>query len=276
VNCREALAKTRHSLEECNIENPSLEGEILLRHVLKVNRAVFFADLERELTSNEKEKLANLLERRQTGEPFSYIVGHREFYGLDFKVDRRVLIPRPETELLVEKAIAYARQYGFSSIADIGTGSGCIAVSLAVNLPELTIYATDVSLPALEVAEENALTYHVKDRLNLIWGNLLSVLPLKVDMIVANLPYVKTNEIKSLFEPQMALDGGVAGLDKINELCRQLPGKLNPKGMLLLEIGQGQAQSVINNLHNTFPSSFIEIAKDLAGIERVVTVRLTS
>ncbi len=276
MNCKQALAQARKVLADSSIEDPKLEGEILVRHILKMTRAELFSNLDREFTADEKEKLHNLLERRQTGEPSSYIVGHREFYGLDFKVDRRVLIPRPETELLVEKAIAYIRQYGFNSIADIGTGSGSIAVSLAVNLPEITVYAVDASLPALEVTEENIRTYHVKDRINLLWGNLLSVLPVKVDMIIANLPYVKSNEITSLFEPQMALDGGVAGLDKINELCRQLPGKLKPKGMLLLEIGQGQAQTIINNLHNTFPSSFIEVMKDLAGIERVVTLRLTS
>ena len=276
MNCREALAKARRVLEESNIENPSLEGEILLKHILGVNRAVLFSNLDKELTPDEKEKLTNLLERRKTGEPSSYIVGHREFYGLDFKVDKRVLIPRPETELLVEKTIECCRQCEFSSIADIGTGSGCIAISLAINLPEITIYATDISLPALEVAEENISAYHIKDRINLMWGDLLKAIPEQVDMIAANLPYVKKDEITSLFEPERALNGGKDGLEKITELCCQLPGKLKSKGILLLEIGQGQVETVVNNLHNIFPSSIIEVTKDLAGIERVVSLRLTS
>jgi release factor glutamine methyltransferase len=276
VNSKQVLEKTRLVLEQSGIENPSLEGEILLRHILGVTRAVFFSELDRELTFAEKDKLAELLARRQTGEPSAYIIGHREFYGLDLKIDRRVLIPRPETELLVEKALGYCRQYKYSSIADIGTGSCCIAISLAVNLPETTIYAVDASLPALEVAGENMETYHVKGRINLLWGNLLEPLPVKVDLIVANLPYVKYNEITSLFEPDIALNGGMEGLDKINELCRQLPGKLKTKGILLLEVGQGQAETIVDNLHNIIPSSVIEITKDFAGIDRVVSLCLTS
>jgi release factor glutamine methyltransferase len=276
VNSRQALEKTRLILEQSGIENPSLEGEILLRHILGVTRAVFFSELDRELTSAEKDKLAESLARRQTGEPSAYIIEHREFYGLDFRIDRRVLIPRPETELLVEKALDYCRQYKFSSIADIGTGSGCIAISLAVNLPETTIYAVDASLPALEIAHENIKAYHVKDRINLLWGNLLEPIPVQVDMIVANLPYVKNNEITSLFEPEIAFNGGMEGLDKINELCRQIPGKLKTKGILLMEVGQGQAETIVNNLHNIIPSSVIEITKDFAGIDRVVSLCLTS
>ncbi len=272
MNCRQALAHSRKVLEDSGIENSSLEGEILVRFVSGLDRANLFSNLDKELTPAQAERLTNLLERRQWGEPSAYITGHREFYGLDFKVDRRVLIPRPETELLVEKAIAFCREYNFSVIADIGTGSGCIAISLAKSLPDVKIYAVDYSLPALEAAEENITVHGLKNRIELLWGDLLKPLPGPVDMITANLPYVKKTEITSKHEPEMALDGGIDGLDKIKTLITQLPGKLNPKGILLLEIGQGQADEVKINLHNSFPDAVIEVTKDLAGIERVISL----
>jgi release factor glutamine methyltransferase len=276
VNCRQALARARQILEKCGIENSSLEGEILVRYVLGLDRVDLFSSLDLELTPAQVGALSNLLQRRQSGEPSAYITGHKEFYWLDFKVDRRVLIPRPETELLVEKAIEFFGKYNCVYVADIGTGSGCIAISLAKELPKAQIYAVDYSAQALEVARENAVKHGVSNRIHFFEGSLLEPLPETVDMIVANLPYVKMNEVNSQFEPEVALNGGEDGLDIIKKLIKQTPGKLTPKGVLLLEVGQGQADKVKAILHKAFPKAVIEVFKDLAGIERVVSMRLTA
>jgi len=215
------------------------------------------------------------VERRRRGEPSAYITGHREFFGLDFIINPHVLIPRPETELLVEKAIDLCRIRSISTITDIGTGCGAIAVSLAVNLAGVTVYATDVSSTALEVAAQNCAKYGVKDRIIFLQGDLLGPLPEPVDMIIANLPYVRKSDLAAGFEPELALNGGEDGLDKIKILCRQADEKLRKNGNLLLEIGQGQAEAVTAILRQSFPSALIEIDLDLAGIERMISLRLT-
>jgi release factor glutamine methyltransferase len=275
VNRRQALTQARRFLADAGIDDASLEGEILLRHVLGIDRTRFFSDLDGDVSLFQEEELNSLVERRLRGEPSAYITGHREFYGLDFIIDRHVLIPRPETELIVEKAISLCQNHAVSTIADIGTGCGAIAVSLAVNLPVVTIYATDISVPALKIAGQNCVKHGVKDRIILLQGDLLEPLPAPVDMIVANLPYVSQADLTSGAEPEMALNGGEKGLDTINVLCQQAGEKLYDKGILLLEVGQGQADAVRSVLHNTFLSASIEIDRDLAGIERVVSLRLT-
>jgi release factor glutamine methyltransferase len=279
VNRRQALAQARRILAENNIDDASLEGEILLRHVLKISRTRLFTDLDEDISQAQVEGLRQILERRLRGEPSAYITGHREFYGLDFKVDHRVLIPRPESELLVEKAIHVARSRAISRIADIGTGCGTIAVSLAVNLPVATIYATDISSQALEVAGENCRRYGVADRVVLLQGDMLEPLPGPVDLIVANLPYVREADLPAggtlSFEPRLALNGGADGLAMISILCRQAGDKLSNNGIMLLEIGQGQSETVIAICHKSLPSALIEVTRDLAGIERVVSLRLT-
>ncbi|OGO17989.1 MAG: protein-(glutamine-N5) methyltransferase, release factor-specific [Chloroflexi bacterium RBG_16_50_11] len=273
------MAQVRQILVDNHIEDASLEGEILLRHVLGIGRARLFTDLDYDVCPSKIKTLLKLVQRRVNGEPSAYITGSREFYGLDFKVNRHVLIPRPETELLVEKAIDFCRQSSCSKIADIGTGCGAIAISLAVNLPSAWICATDISARALKVAKENCVKHGVADRVTLLPGDLLEPLPGPVEMIVANLPYVRESDITSggalSFEPRMALNGGERGLDKIKLLCRQAAEKLIGNGSLLLEIGQGQAEEVKTILHKYFPAALIKVENDLAGIERVVSLRLT-
>ncbi len=276
MNRGQALAAARHRLAEAGIEEAPLEGEVLLRHVLKVSRAGLFAGLDAGMTPVQEQALSRLMERRLRGEPAAYITGVREFYGLDFAVDPSVLIPRPESELLVEKAISLARDNDVATIADIGTGSGAIAVSLAVNLPGVEIYATDISAAALVVARGNSRRHGVADRIALLQGRLLEPLPGPVDMIIANLPYVRRTELSPKGEPVEALDGGEDGLDIIRLLCRQAGGKLRGGGSLLIEVGQGQAGDAAGLLREAFPSSEIEADRDLAGIERVLTLRLTS
>ena len=281
MNLKQALARARETLAANNIEEAPLESELLLRHALNIGRVQLYQDLNRELRPEQDEAFRQLIQRRLKGEPSAYITGHREFYGIDFHVDRRVLTPRPESELLVEKAIDMAQTRPISSIADIGTGSGAIAVSLALNLPEAKIYATDISAAALEVALINCQQHGVADRVYLLRGDMLEPLPEPVDLIVANLPYVKPVDMPRTqaeplrFEPPLALNGGEDGLEKIYKLCQQAADKLNPQGCLLLEIGQGQQEAVADLLANLFPRAQIEVTPDLAGIERVVSLRLT-
>jgi len=279
VTLKQVLSQARKILAANNIEDASLESELLLRHALKINRVQFYLNLDRELIPDEEAAFWQLVERRLKGEPTAYITGHREFYGFDFYVDPRVLIPRPESELLVEKALELAKSHHISTIADIGTGCGAIAISLALNLPQTKIYATDISASALEVARINCHKHGVADRICLLQGDLLDPLPEPVDLIIANLPYVKEAELSrtgpASFEPKMALNGGPAGLEKIRKLCRQAKGKLNPQGCLLLEIGQGQAKAVTAILRHLLPPASVAVAPDLSGIERAVSLCLT-
>jgi release factor glutamine methyltransferase len=279
VNLRQALAHASRTLAESHVEDASLEGEILLRHVLGMNRAQLYTDLDRDLGTKQQKTLNQLLKRRQHGEPSAYITGHREFYGLDFRVDRNVLIPRPETELLVELAIKLAQEHPILKIADIGTGCGAITISLAINLPQATVYAIDISVAALEMARYNCARYGVADGVVLLQGDLLEPLDETVDMIVANLPYVREADIPQRgslsYEPALALNGGKDGLEKIKIICWQAAKKLNKDGFLLIETGEGQAEKVVNILCKAFPAPSIEVHKDLASIERVVSLRLT-
>jgi release factor glutamine methyltransferase len=276
LNLKQALRRARDILTESNVEDASLEGELLLRHTLKIDRVQLYIDLERELIPQQEETFRRLLERRLQGEPAAYITGRREFYGLDFEVNPAVLIPRPESELLVEKALSIAENRPLFTIADIGTGSGAIAVSLAVNLPHTVIYAADISAAALKVTRLNCLKHSVADRVRLLQGNLLEPLSEPVDLIVANLPYVRESELNPGLEPPLALDGGADGTESIEQLCRQAGDKLKPGGWLLLEIGQGQREAVTAILHNIFPEGEVEVIPDLAGIDRVVVLSLAA
>ncbi len=276
MTLKQALGRGREILAANNIEDAPLECELLLRHTLKISRVQLYLDINRQLSPEKDEIFRNLIERRLNGEPTAYITKHREFYGLDFYVDTRALIPRPESETLVEKALEYARNHRVSTIADIGTGCGAIAISLALNLPQAKVYATDISASALEVARFNCQKHGVTDRICLLQGNMLDLMPEPVDIIVANLPYVKESQLPQMqlpnSEPMLALNGGSNGLEKIYQLCRQASDKLHTGGCLLLEIGQGQKRAITTLLHDLFPSAGIEVTPDLSGIDRVVSL----
>jgi len=280
VNLREALVKAREVLIQNKIEEAPLESELLLCHTLHIDRVKLHTEPWRELTAEEETAFWQLVNRRIKGEPTAYITAHREFFGLDFLVTPAVLIPRPETEHLIEKALKLTKNQPVSLIADIGTGCGAIAVTLATNLPEVGIYATDISEDALKVARMNCQKHGVADRVVLLHGDLLEPLPEPVDLIIANLPYVSKADIPSAgplgYEPRAALDGGEEGLDQIKKLTEQLSGKLKAGGWLLLEIGQGQAKAVTDLLAKRFPDAHIEVTRDLAGIDRVVSFCLTA
>lgn len=278
MTLKQALSRAREILVADDFEESALESELLLRHALKINRVQLYLELERELDPKEELAFWLLIERHLNHEPISYITGHREFYGLDFHVDPDVLIPRSESELLVEKALGLAQKQAFSTIAEVGTGCGAIAISLALNLPQVEIYATDISTAALKIALSNCQRHGVVDRVRLLAGDMLEPLPEPVDLIIANLPYVRESELPQInpvsSEPPLALNGGSDGLGKIRQLCLQIKDRLRPGGYLLLEIGKGQAKAVTALLRSLFPSAGIEVAPDLSGIERVVSLTL--
>ncbi|MBI3764096.1 MAG: peptide chain release factor N(5)-glutamine methyltransferase [Chloroflexi bacterium] len=273
-------------------ETPRLEAEILLAHILGQSRAWILAHPEVLLKPGKVAEFDSTLSRLADGEPLAYITGYREFFGLDFLVTRDVLVPRPETELLVEYALAAIgerRVAGdgppftlhasrFTTIADIGAGSGCIAVSLAVNLPEASIIATDISSAALAVARANAARHGVAERIDFKQGDLLDPIAGPVDLLCANLPYIDSDELSALTvarnEPRLALDGGIGGTELVERFLAAAPGSLNPGGMLLLEIGATQAEAVSATARAAFPGATVEIHKDLASLPRLVSIHL--
>jgi release factor glutamine methyltransferase len=278
VTFKQALDQARRRLaSNKDIEDPGLESEVLFRYVLKLSRAQLYLDLNIDLSPENENAFTKLVERRLQGEPLAYILNSREFYGLAFFIDERVLVPRPETELLVEEAIRFCVKYPAALLADIGTGSGIIGVSLAVHLPRVKIIASDISPQALEVARLNAEKHKVSNRITFLQGDLLGPLKFPVDAVIANLPYVRTADWQAMpsrtFEPRLALDGGKEGLDQFFRLIDQLKGKVNKGGQVLLEIGLGQAKAVTEYLQEAFPESIIEALRDLAGIKRVVRMR---
>jgi release factor glutamine methyltransferase len=280
---RSALATGFSRLAQAGIPSPRLDAEVLLTHVLGWNRARLYAWPEYTLTAAQREEFSAAVERRQRHEPVPYIVGHREFYGLDFLVDRRVLIPRPETELLVEKALDAAMRQemgqGRPLLADIGTGSGIVAVSLAVNLPGAAVYAIDASSDALTVAATNAASHGVAGRVHLLQGNLLQPLPESVHIMAANLPYIPSARLPTLtpdvvqYEPLAALDGGPDGLQLIRHLLAQAGERLLPGGAIVLEIGAEQGQEVVALGQRHYPQAQVELYADHAGLDRVVCIR---
>ncbi|MCJ7523145.1 MAG: peptide chain release factor N(5)-glutamine methyltransferase [Dehalococcoidia bacterium] len=275
-----ALEQAASELASHGIDNAGLEAEVLLRHTLQITRVELYSNLKRVIAPDQIALFLSLIKRRIQHEPTAYITGHREFFGLDLQVAPPVLIPRPETEILVETAIDFSRRYFPPNclIADIGTGCGAIAIALAVNLRQARIYATDVSLAALDIAGNNCRRFGVDDRVVLLDGDLLEPLPEPVHLIAANLPYVSKEEQTELspeiigFEPLMALDGGVDGLRFIERLLLQVESYLLPRGVVLLEIGHDQGQSVCDMAREHFFDAEIAVVTDLGGLNRVVSI----
>ena len=280
MTIREALVRAKKAFASGDVEDARLESELLLRDALRIGQVQLYQEPDRRLTPREEAGFWRLVERRLRGEPTAYITGRREFYGLSFSVDSSVLVPRPESELLVAEALRIACSRPVTRVAEIGTGCGAIAITLALGLPEARIYATDISAPALKVARLNCQNHGVADRICLLAGDMLDPLPVPVDLIVANLPYVPELEVSRLgladFEPLLALDGGRDGLEKIGRLCSGVGDKLRPGGFLLLEMGQGQGRGVTALLRRLFPSAGMEVIPDLAGIDRVVVLSLAA
>ena len=279
---RQAAARVAAALKRRYIPDGALEAEVLLRHVLHYDRAQFYASLDEPVSEESLAVIEALTERRAAGEPLAYITGHREFYGLDFIVNPDVLIPRQETELLVEIALELARELPSESVtvADIGTGSGAIAIALAASLPRAQVYATDLSADALAVAERNRRRHGLLDRVTLLQGDMLAPLPRSIDLIVSNPPYIATNYISGLQtevqqEPLLALDGGGAGMELIRRLLEQAPPKLNAGGCMAFEISPEQADAVRKSARERFPRAEITLRNDLLGLPRCVVIWTT-
>ncbi|MHC4974747.1 MAG: peptide chain release factor N(5)-glutamine methyltransferase [Planctomycetota bacterium] len=241
---REVLQRSATWLDKKGSEAARLEAELLLAHVLGTERLGLYAAAERRLGDGELESYRGLLRRRADGEPVAYLTGRREFYGLELEITRDVLVPRPETELLVDRA----RELRPARILDLGTGSGCVAIACASQMPDATVTATDVSDSALEVASNNAARHGVSDRIRFLQGDLFDPLTEdeRFDLIVSNPPYVPEGEAASVaaHEPRLALYAGKEGLEVIERLLAAAPGHLAGGGTLLIEIGEDQEAAV--------------------------------
>jgi release factor glutamine methyltransferase len=280
MKVKEALHNTAKTLAANAVAEAPLEAELLLMHAMDLGRTGLYVKLEDDLPSKCGDAITELVKRRLSREPVAYILKNREFYGLDFYVGPGVLIPRPETETLVEEAVAFTRRNFPSAdpiIADIGTGSGAIAVSLARSLPKAKIYATDISTQALDIATLNCIRHGV--RVELLQGDLLAPLPQPVDMIVANLPYVRDDELAGLseeikdHEPHIALSGGEDGLDIVRRLIVDAPDKLRDGGAVLIEVAPAQVDTLKAWVDELGLWSSIELVSDDGGVARVFKLR---
>jgi release factor glutamine methyltransferase len=266
-------------------DTPALDASVLVAHIIHKPRTWVMAHPDLNLTSEQKSQLDESLRRLEEGESFPYVLGHWEFFGLDLDITPDVLIPRPETELLVEKAIAWLQQSPRRrTVADVGTGSGAIAVSIAVNVPEVQILATDISHEALEVARKNAIKFDVDRHIDFLQCDLLPPhlpsLPteLHFDLICANLPYIPTETLHRLpifgREPTLALDGGTDGLDILRRMLDIAPKWLAPNGLTLLEIESRRGIEALNMAADIFPQGTIRLHQDLAGQDRLLEIKM--
>ena len=281
MNLKEALNVASEELMKTGSLDAKLEAEVLLRHVLKIDRAAMFRDLDEDITMEDSSNIASLVKRRIKREPLAYITGVKEFYGLPFVVSEDVLIPRQETELLVDTAIVQAKSLGKNeiSIVDVGTGSGAIAVSLALNIPTSSIIAVDISEAALAIADNNRRAHGLYSRVKLRRGNLLEPIIDKIDILVSNPPYIRSDKLTSLQEevlkePVVALDGGYDGLELIKRLLFQAVDKMSSPGVILFEIDSDQASEAVKLSQQFFPSAITTVLKDLSNNERAVLLEI--
>jgi release factor glutamine methyltransferase len=285
VKLAQALHEATEALQAAGIEDAWLEAEVLLRHTLHLDRAHLYACLQQDLSTGDQAAFRSLVARRLAREPTAYIVGRREFYGLDLETTPAALVPRPETELLVEEAIARlcapdrpARHHERLLVVDVGTGNGAIAVVLAVHLPQAVLVAIDLSREALALALRNARRHGVESRIAFLQADLLAPLTQPADIIVANLPYVRSSDWEALppeireHEPRVALDGGTDGLREIERLLGQAPSHLRPGGSLLVELSHPQAAPALALARRSFPGAAARILPDAAGLDRLLVV----
>jgi release factor glutamine methyltransferase len=286
VSIQAVVRENVQRLIEAGIETARLDAEILLSHLLKVTKEQFVLFSDMPLRSEQTRHYEELLLRRIRREPVAHITGRQEFWSLDFRVTPDVLIPRPETERLVEITLELAREFPANKaikILDIGTGSGAIAVSLARELPSSMIWATDVSIEALEIARSNAARNGASERVCLLHGDLFEPIGEtagRFDLIVSNPPYIRSAEIDalapevSLWEPRGALDGGVDGLDFYRRIAREASGHLAPNGAVAVEIGADMGREVAGLFAGGGCYAGVTVFQDYAGRDRVVMAKL--
>ena len=280
----ELLNWSTNYLQDHQIENPRLNAELLLARSLDLSREGLYMQLQDQLNEEKKEVYESLIRRRISGEPLQYILKNQEFWSINLKVDTRALIPRQETELLVEQCLFILSKTPFNqtpSILEIGTGSGAISIALAKEMKDIFLVATDISRDALGLAKENAESAGVQNQIKFVNGDLFDPFCLfkkrgPFDLILSNPPYINRPEIHTLakdvrdYEPIIALDGGEDGLDFYRRIISQAPFYLRERGWLLLEIGQGQSKKVAEQIERRGVFLKPQILPDLSGIERVV------
>lgn len=281
----ELLAQACDQLARAGIPSPPDEARLLMEEALGVSRAWVMAHPEAEVPPDRRLLFLNGVSRRAALEPVAYVVGHKEFYGLDLEVAPDVLIPRPETELLVEMALSESRRLlaakGRDLLAvDLGTGSGAVAVALAVHQPRLKLLAVDSSASALAVARGNAALHRVAARIEFRHGDLLKGARGPFDLVVGNLPYIPSDEIERLmpdvswYEPRAALDGGPDGTAPTRRALRQAADRVDRPAALLFEIGDGQGPALAELARRLYPDGIVQVARDYSGFERILSVRL--
>ncbi len=282
MNLGDLLSQTAARLKS---DWPELDAQLVLAHVLDRPRTWILAHPETPLSAPQLASVEEAVSRLVADESLPYVLGHWEFFGLDFNLTPDVLIPRPETELLVERAIAWLQASPERrTVADVGTGSGAIAVTLAMHVPDAYIVATDLSMPALQVALGNARKFHVAERMDFIECNLLPPhheglsTDLHFDLICANLPYIPTATLRGLSvfgrEPTLALDGGEDGLDLIRRLLSVAPEWLAPGGRIMLEIEASQGTKVLSLACDQFSEAELHLRQDLTGRDRLLEIQL--
>lgn len=275
------LTDAERCLNAAGIDQPALEAAWLLEHVLQLSPLMQRLNPERCMTNPECDRVRVLVARRANREPLQYLLGTQEFCGRDFRVTPSVLIPRPESELLVEEAIRRCAHNPSPAVVDVGTGSGCLAVSVALALPAVRVAAIDISPDALAVARANMAQHEVESRIECFLGDLLAPLSDEVwayqaDVILSNPPYIADRELPALqpevrdFEPRLALAGGSDGMDVHRRLLRQAPAYLKPGGVLLMEVGMGQAAAVCRQAEASGWFRTASVLRDQGGIDRVV------
>ncbi len=260
-------------------ETPGLDAQVLLSHVLDRPRTWLLAHPETCLSSDQSDHLETGLSQLISGVPLPYITGSREFYGMQFLLTQDVLIPRPETELLVETALEWLEDHpGRKRTLDVGTGSGCIAVSLAKSVPELSVTACDISAEALQVARKNASVHGVAGRVHFLESDLYSAVQGKYDLICSNPPYIPSAILRSLEvyqrEPTLALDGGADGLVIIRRLVRHGRERLRKGGLMLVEIDSRHGPDARRLAEAAFPGAAVVVLPDLAGLDRCLRIEI--
>ena len=283
MTIQQALLAAIKKLKKSSSTSTHLDAEIILSFITNRPREYLHSYPEKKITPRQADNFQRLVKKRQRGLPMAYLTGHKEFYGLDFLVNKNVLIPRPETETLVEEAIKIARQMKKSindkplAVYDIGTGSGCIAITLTKFLPGIKIIATDISPVALSLARKNAQKHKILKKVKFYQGNLLAAISKRywpADMIVANLPYLDKSELNNVrHEPSLALDGGKQGLELLEKIITDSKQSLAPEGVMLLEFSPTQTKAIDYFVERHLPGRRVIFIKDLSGRDRVAMIK---
>jgi release factor glutamine methyltransferase len=274
------LKRTQEELKK-HSESPYLDSLVLLAHITGLTKSQLLANPDPSLSSTQQNQVEQALTRIKAGTPLPYLIGEWEFFQLKFKITEDVLIPRPETEGLVELALAWLGQHPQRKVClEIGTGCGCIAIAMAIKKPELKIIATDISNSALQVARVNALAHQVDDQIIFEERDLLSGMDRKVDLLIANLPYIPTDKLKSLpvynHEPFLALDGGADGLYYIKRVLKNAQKHMQPGGAIFLELDEDSGAAALALAREVWPGMTLKLSQDLSGQDRYLSIQCES